>query len=152
MISGCAYHPGAPKLQFKSIYIRPATNKTFVPQFQALLTQQVAQSFLQEGNIAVVENDEADVTLIIEVGNYTRGMAATQASDTALAKAVALGISVQCSLIDNEKEKALFENRTIFSDIRVLVNEDYLTSEYQSMSELARSIALKIKNSVISTW
>lgn len=155
-LAGCAhYHLGSSgTLPFHSLYVPPVRVMASVPQAAAPTSQFLRQSLLQEGNLQLADQADADATLDVIITNYERGADATQQNNTLNAVSFTLQIEATCTLVDNRSGKVYFKNRKIqvleqaFVQNGVSFNE----SEYQAMPRLARDLSQKIKDAVVSTW
>ena len=160
---GCqSYQLGDPaQLEFKSIYIKPATNDSFAPQVQSLLSAQVRELFIRDSRSKVLNNQkEADVILIVNLIDYKRSTAARQADDSTLARSFDLNLYAQVSLFDQNSGSYLFEDRLIKQKYSVYANnlfeqaqsQSLVQAEYQAMPGLVRKLARKIADEVLSPW
>ncbi len=155
-LAGCAhYHLGASgALPFHTLYVPPARVVASVPQAAAPVSQMLRQSLLQEGNLELTDQADADATLDVSLTNYQRGADATQQNNTLNAVSFTLMLEATCTLVDNRSGKVYFKDRKIqvleqaFVQSGVSFNE----SEYQAMPRLARDLSQKIKDAVVSTW
>lgn len=166
LISGCnSYQFGNPvELPFESIYIKPATNDSFAPQVQALLSAQIRDAFIRDGRTKLVTNREsADAVLLINVTEYNRRAAANQRVDTALASSFNLSLAANISLFNQNEGGYYFQERKIRKSSRAYVENPYaargtgkaqnfLQSEYQAMPRLTRDLARRIADEVLNPW
>ena len=68
VLTGCtAYQYGSSvDLPFEKIYVHPASNESFAPQSQALITTNIRKTLLRDGRVKLVSSEEfADVILYI---------------------------------------------------------------------------------------
>ena len=68
VLTGCAaYHLGSGAyIPFEKIYVHPASNESFAPQSQALITTNIRKTLLRDGRVKLVSSEEfADVILYI---------------------------------------------------------------------------------------
>lgn len=162
-MAGCqSYQLGDPaQLDFESIYIKPVTNNSFAPQVQALLSSQIRELFIRESRISMVnDQQEADVTLFVNLINYDRDTAARQSNDTVLARSFDLNLYAEVSLFDHNSGSYLFENRVLAQTYSVYADNPYeqdqapslVQAEYQAMPNLARKLARNIADEVLSPW
>ena len=152
--SGCArYHLGqAADTPFKTLYIEPVSNRSFAPQAQALLTENLIEAFLRDGKVRVVDKNQAEATLSVILTRYDREIAARQEDDTFLGRTFGVTLEAQVSLLDNLTGNLYFAGRTLSANDNVLIDDGLPQSEYQTMPVLTRSLAQKIKNTVVSVW
>jgi hypothetical protein len=165
-ISGCeSYQLGNPvELPFESIYIKPATNDSFAPQVQALLSAQIRDAFIRDGRTKLVINREsADAVLLVNVTEYSRRAAANRRVDTALASSFNLSLAANISLFNQNEGGYYFQERKIRKTSRAYVENPYasrgtgktqnfLQSEYQAMPRLTRDLARRIADEVLNPW
>lgn len=153
---GCAnYHLGTGgPLPFHTLYVAPARVAASVPQAATPVTEMLRQSFLQEGNVQLANQADADATLEITLSDYQRGSDATQQNNTLNAVAFSLMLEATCTLVDNRSGKVYFKDRKIEVREQAFVQNgiSFNESEYQTMPRLARDLSEKIKDTVVSTW
>jgi hypothetical protein len=156
LLAGCAnYHLGTSgTLPFHSLYVAPVQNKTHVPQAQAPVTTLLRQSLMQEGELELTNQDEADATLEVTLSDYQRNTAATSATNTLNAQSFTVSLTALCTLVDNHTGKIYFKDRPIqvTEESFVLNGDSYSESEYQTVAKLARDLGLRIKETVVSVW
>ncbi|MFT4901753.1 MAG: hypothetical protein ACI81V_001028 [Lentimonas sp.] len=166
LTGGCAsYHLGSPvELDFESIYIRPAENQSYAPQAQALISAQVRQAFIHDGRVTVVSAPaQADAILELSLTNYERRAAARQSNDSASASSFDLQLEAELSLYDQNRGRYYFRHSKLsehsstyvgnpYANPAALNTEGYLASESDAMPRLARSIARKVTDAVLSPW
>jgi len=157
VLGGCAHYTLGPtgKLDFQSLYLAPVTNRgAIVPQAIEPLSNQLRETFLQEGVRVAGRQADADATLEVEISNYQRGIAATQQGNSLNAQSYSLTLTATCKLVDNRNGKVYFQNRQILVTQEAFVQSgvSFNESEYQSMPKLARDLAVKIKDAVVTVW
>jgi hypothetical protein len=155
-VGGCAHYnlgSGAPP-PFHSLYVPPVRNNSFAPQAQATLSDQVRQSLLQEGTFTLANPADADAKLDIVVTDYKPNEAATSLNNTLNASSYTLTLTVECTLTDLRSGKVYFKNRPISASVEAFVQggNDFSEAEYQAMPNLARALALQIKDTLVGTW
>ena len=165
-ISGCnSYQLGNPaELPFESIYIKPASNDSFAPQAQTLLSTQIRDAFIRDGRTKLVTSREAaDAVLLINLTDYNRYTAARQSDDTTAAASYNLVLAAEVSLYNQNKGDYYFQKRVIKESSSAYVNnpyaapsvaqtQDFLQMEYQAMPRLTHDLARGIADEVLSTW
>ena len=166
LLSGCAsYHLGAPaELPFEAIYIRPASNDSFAPQAQAIVSSQLRQQFIRDGRVHLVDNETAaDAVLDVNLAEYDRRGGARRSSDTVVASDFDISLSADVSLYISGTGDYLFESRKIAGRTKTYIENPYAAdsalrtqayqqSEYQAMPVLARDLARNIADEVLSVW
>jgi hypothetical protein len=155
-LMGCShYHLGAAgPLPFHKLYVTVVKNQSYAPQAQAPVTEMLRQSLLQEGNLQLTEQADADATLEVVLSNYQRLTAATQQGNSLNAQSYTLILTAKCTLVDNRSGKVYFKDRQIdASQVAYVQNGDsFSQSEYQTLPKLARDLAGNIKDEIVSTW
>ena len=152
--SGCAsYHLGqSAETPFRTLYIEPVSNRSFAPQAQTLLNENLIEAFLRDGNVRIVDKSQAEATLRVTLTRYDREIAARQENDTFLGRTFGVTLEAQVSLLDNLTGNIYISSRTLTANDNILIDDGLPQSEYQTMPVLTRSLAQKIKNTVISVW
>jgi len=163
--SGCrSYETGSGgELPFETIYIRPVSNDSFAPQAHAVVSAQVRREFLRDGRVTLVaEEAEADAVLLILLSEYERETASRLSDDTVRARDFDLTLTGSVSLYDAKAGEFLFRNREIDDTATAFVDnplipdsedtQGFLQAEYQAMPRLARDLARKIADEVLSPW
>lgn len=156
VLAGCAHYSTNPhsKLTFNSVYVAPISNRSFAPQAQALLSQQLIESLQMESDqVSVTTRNNADVTVEVVIIDYNRTISATQSRDTFLAQSYFVTMIAAVSLIDNRTGEVLMDGRRVSATVNTFVTPSgFVGVEYQTMPILTRELATKIKDSVISVW
>ncbi len=157
VLGGCAHYSlgSTGKLVFQSLYIAPVTSRgAIVPQAVEPLTNQLRETLLQEGVRLAGGQADADATLEVEISNYQRGIAATQQGNSLNAQSYSLTLTARCKLVDNRNGKVYFQDRQILVTQEAFVQSgvSFNESEYQSVPKLARDLAVKIKDAVVTIW
>jgi hypothetical protein len=149
------------KLTFSTLYVEPVTNKTMVPQAQAILSAQLRERLLRDGRVTLVNSPQAaDATLQVVITNFRREVATVREGDTGLARKFTLNFGASCTLYDNRTGKPLFENRPVSTHRDAFTGDeragvfvgDQLQSEYQTVPLLAESLADRIAHAVLDVW
>lgn len=155
-LAACAhYHFGASgPLPFHNLYVAPVIVRTSVPQAAAPVTEMLRQSLLQEGNLQLTNQGDADATLEITLTDYERGAGATQQNDTLNSVSFTLTLQATCTLVDNRSGKVYFKDRKIEAREEAFVQNgvSFNESEYQALPRLARDLSQQIKDTVVGTW
>jgi len=163
---GCkSYQLGGPELPFESIYVKPATNDSFAPQAQALLSGQIRDAFIRDGRLRLTISEEsADAVLLVNLTKYDRRAASRARADTVQARDFDLFLHAEVSLYDQNRGDYLFEARNISERSNAYVDNPYLDdstddlqgfflqAEYQAMPRLTHDLARKIADEVLSPW
>ena len=161
--SSCSsYRLGSPiEIAFESIYIKPVANHSFAPQAQSIISAQLRETFVQDARVKIVALEKnADAVLDITLTKYDPRAAARSSVDTVLADNFDLYLTASVSLYNQSTGEYLFENRSIETRTNFYTNNPYLEDqpiayqlgERQAMEQLARQIARKIADEVLSPW
>jgi len=155
-LTACAHYRlgAAGPLPFHTLYVSVAKNQSLAAQVQAPVTELLRQSLLQEGNLQLTEQTDADATLDVVLVGYDRLTAATQQGNSLNAQSYTLTLTAHCTLVDNRSGKVYFKDRPILASQVAYVQsgDSFSESEYQTIPKLARDLAGGIKDEVISTW
>lgn len=170
LVNGCAnYQLGtSAQIPFKSIYIKPATNHSFAPQAQPIVSAQIRETFIRDARVKLVANQaDADAVLYVDLTDYDRSAGSRNSTDTAIANNFYISLTADVSLFDQSKGNYLFQQRSIQADTNAYIGNPYADntgadadnqiisyqqSERQAMEQLAREIARKITDQVLSPW
>jgi hypothetical protein len=156
LVAGCAHYRlgSAGQLPFQSIYIAVVYNQSLAAQVAEPATRELRQTFLQEGNLQEANQADADVTLEVVLSDYQRVAASAQVGNSLNAQSYALTLTAKCKLVDNRNGKVYFKDRpvSVTEEAFVQGGVDFNESEYQSIAKLARDLAVKIKDTVVTTW
>jgi len=166
LFGGCsAYKLGSPaEPPFRALYIRPADNDSFAPQAQAIVSAQLREAFIRDGRIKLAASEAAaDAVLTVNLTVYNKQIGARNSDDTLLASSFDLSLGSTISLYDQNKGEYLFKNRMIqdntttyvenpYADPGALNTQTHIQSEYQATALLARGLARKIADEVLSPW
>ena len=152
-VSGCAHYQlgTSGKLSFATLYVAPVTNRTLLPQAQAIVTTQIREAFAQDGRVALAPSpDTADASLEIRIQDYHRDVASVLENDTGLARKYTLTLEVACTL--HSKGTTLFEDRRIRVQRDAFTDGGQLQSEYQTLPLLSEALAKKVTHTVLDVW
>lgn len=154
LLAGCAsYQLGtgsAPR--FRTVFVEPVTNRTLLPQAQAVLSGRVRETFARDGRVALANSAEsADAILRIAITTYHRDVAAVREGDTGLARKFNVTLGATCTL-QTRDGRMIFENRPISAVREVFTDGGQLQSEYQTLPLLAEALAAKIAHASLDVW
>ncbi|MGK0177207.1 MAG: hypothetical protein ACJAT5_000388 [Lentimonas sp.] len=163
ILSACkSYHLGSPaEIPFKSIYVAPVLNHSYAPQAQAIISAMLRENFTRDTRIKLVaEKENADAVLLVDLTKYERSDSARNRQDTGVADSFDVQIKADVSLLDQETGTYLFTNRSIQATTNAYTSNPYQDdtivayqlSERQAMEQLARELARKITDMVLSPW
>ena len=152
---GCAnYQLGTgSKAAFRTLHVEPVSNRTALPQAQAVVSTQLRESFARDARSSLVNSaGAAEAILTVVIIGYRREVAAVREGDTGLARKFNVTLEALCSLRDNRSGKAVFEGRTIAATREVFTDGGQLQAEYQALPLLAESLAAKITRASLDVW
>ena len=163
VLTGCtAYQYGSGvDLPFEKIYVRPASNESFAPQSQALITTNIRKTLIRDGRVKLVSSEEfADVILYIKLKDYTRTARALRSTDTEIARSFDLKLVAEISLFNCStgrylvKDRIVNEMSTAHTDnpYQNTFIDQYALAEYQSMPHLTRGLSRKISDIILGAW
>lgn len=162
-LSACqAYRLGSPvEIPFKSIYIAPVTNHSYAPQAQAIISTMLREDFIQDARVHLVATKKtADAVLFVDLTEYERNSTARNQQDTVVADSFDVRLGAKVSLLDQRTGDYLFRSRPVRVTTNAYTNNPYnddptivyQLSERQAMEQLAREMARKVSNEVLSPW
>lgn len=163
LFTGCASYKlgSSAEIPFKSIYIKPTTNHSFAPQAQPIVSAQIRETFIHDGRVKLVsKEEEADAVLYVDLTKYDRSAAARNSNDTEIANDFDIRLTADIALYDQQTGAYLIQKRSIQADTHAYIGNPYTDgeiisfqqSERQAMAQLARDIARKITDEVLSPW
>lgn len=139
-------------IPFTSIYILPVKNDTYIPQAQALLTNQLRQLFICEGAIDLKDPDTADAILTVSLQSYKQEGNSVQELDTTEFSSIKLKLTAKCSLVNNHNQKIYFRDQIVEITLSTAVNDAFQGSVHQLMPTLTEMLAQEISSKVMSIW
>ena len=119
------------------------------------------ENFIRNTSVKVVPNKEnADAILNVALVEYERSSTARNQLDTGVADSFDVSLQADVSLLDQKNGTYFFEKRSIQTTTNVYTRNpyeadqviNYQLSERQAMEQLARELAHKITNEVLSSW
>jgi hypothetical protein len=163
LFNGCAnYQLGSSATPpFKSIYIKPATNYSFAPQAQAIVSAQIREAFIRDARVKLVTKQAtADAVLFVDLTAYDRNAGARNDQDTVIADDFDIRLTADISLLDQAAGEYLFQERSVQARAHAYTGNPYAESdissyqqgERQAIAQLARDIARQITDEVLSPW
>ncbi|AWT60645.1 MAG: hypothetical protein DF168_01862 [Candidatus Moanabacter tarae] len=153
-LTGCSrYHLGNPnELPFQSLYIKQVENRSLLPQINVLLAQNLVDAFLRDGSVLITSEDKSDALLAVTIEEANRRRFATQSNDTLRGRSFALVLRATATLTDTRNGLTFFDAREFTVSEIIFTDEGLQPAEYQAISTLARDLARKIKDSIVSPW
>jgi hypothetical protein len=154
LLTGCAqYRLGTGSTPpFRTLYVEPVTNRTLLPQAQAIVSGRVREAFARDGRVALANSsDAADATLRIAITSYRRDVAAVREGDTGLARKFNVTLGATCTL-QTRDGRTIFEHRPVSAVREVFTDSGQLQAEYQTLPLLAEALAAKITHASLDVW
>jgi hypothetical protein len=163
-LAGCSHYQTGTQgqLAFDTLYVAPVMNKTMIPQAQSIISSGLRDALAKDGRVTLVNSPQAaDATLSVVLIDYHRDVAAVREQDTGLASKFTLTLGATCTLRDNRKGRAYFENRPISVERDVFTDNgmpsspltgDQLQAEYNTVPFLAESLGDKVAHTVLDVW
>lgn len=169
LLSGCASYKlgSSAEIPFETIYIQPATNDSFAPQAQPIVSSQLRQAFIRDGRVKLVTKPEdADAVLTVNLTDYKRNSASRSTVDSERASDFDITLESEVSLYNQRSGDYYFEERTLLERTNAYVRNPYVEEgnlsvqnldayhqgEREAMPRLARDLARQIADEVLSAW
>lgn len=168
LLSGCASYKlgSSAEIPFETLYVEPASNDSFAPQAQAVVSAQLREAFIRDGRVKLVTTAEkADAVLSVNLTDYDRSSASRDTSDSERATGFDISIEAEVALFNQRSGEYYFEGRQLSERTNAYVRNlftDESTSlesldafhagEREAMPRLARGLARQIADQVLSTW
>lgn len=144
--------PGLDSLPFQKLYVKPVLNRTFIPQAQTLLSQQIIRNLQQSGICITQCEEDADAVLVVVLANYIQTTTTTERFDTTLASSFTVSVEARCTLVNSATCQNWFTDRCVNASINAEANDSVQQVLYQDMPVLTAKLADQIRNLVIGTW
>lgn len=165
-LCGCrSYHLGHPAtLPFESVFIEPAANESYAPQAQAIVSANIREVIIRDSRVKLLASrEEADLVIEIVLTEYSKRSATRDPNDTEAALSFGLSLVSEVSLYDRRAKEYIFQNRrveergegfvnNIYSNATTPDTQSFIQSEYQAIPRIARDLASKIADEVLSAW
>ena len=152
---GCAnYQLGtdAPP-RFHTLHVESVTNKTLVPQAQAIVSTQLRDSFARDARVQLVNSSAgAEATLAVVITDYRREVVTVREGDTGLARKFNVTLETACTLRDSRTGKSIFENRPVSVVREVFTDSGQQQAEYQTLPLRAETLAASITPLALDQW
>ena len=152
IFAACSYKLGYPDAGEGLFHLR-VKNDSMAPILGAKVDRELRKKILKNGTFILVQNQEdADVSIMVTLSNYTDSTEAYRPEDSLLAAGLNLGISAKIELRD--------QNGDIFLDKQVRANASVLRSESTRLPEessalhaIAEDLASEIHLSILNqSW
>ncbi len=149
---GCAYTLGGRgRLEFSSVEIHPIINEADLPQAQAQLARDIADTLNPEPKLRTVISG-GDVELRVVISDYKRSISARSSRDSVLASKQTLTLKLKCSLLDKRTGRYCFRDRPVSVDTDAYIGTAPGLGESQSFPILSREAARKVRDLITSVW
>jgi hypothetical protein len=152
-VAGCGHYrlgTGAAPA-FRTLHVAPVSNRTLLPQAQAILTTQLRESLLRDGRVQLA-SEGADAILTVMIVSYVREVAAVREGDTGLARKFNVTLGTLCTLRETRTGRTIFENRPIQAVREVFTDSGQQPAEYQTLPLLAEALAVKVTRAALDVW
>jgi len=152
IFAACSFKLGYPEVGEGLFHLR-VKNDSMAPILGAKVDRELRKKILKNGTFILVQNqDDADVSIMVTLSNYTDSTEAYRPEDSLLAAGLNLGISAKIELRD--------QNGDIFLDKQVRANASVLRSESTRLPEgssslhaIAEDLASEIHLSILNqSW
>ncbi|MCQ9208796.1 MAG: LPS assembly lipoprotein LptE [Omnitrophica bacterium] len=167
IVSGCGYATGSllPS-RLKTIYVGPFRNKielaeeltpeeyrfrTYRTSLETDITKEVIDSFINDGNLRVAKEENADLILSAELIDYLRQPVRYGADNEIVEE---YRISIVCSVIvrDVGKDTILWQDGRVIGDSTYNISGTYARSETATVEVAISDLARRIVNRTIEGW
>ena len=168
LTGGCGYTTRAYVTQtgYKTIYIKPFLNKvnttseysegkrfqTYFPLLENTITHAVADRFIFDGNLKVVEEEKADLVLTGELTSYNRETLRTVPGNGEIPEQYRITLFVNLTLLDNKTKKVVWQKSGFAGDNTYFVTGTLVVSESQALQDATKDLARRIVDSTVEAW
>ena len=169
LLSGCAsYKLGSSgEIPFETLYIQPATNDSFAPQAQPIVSSQLRSAFIRDGRVKLVTKaEDADAVLSVNLTDYDRRSASRSTRDSERAQDFDIRLESEVALFNQRSGDYYYKGRKFSERTNSYVRNPYVEEgsesiqnldayhqgEREAMPRLARGLARQIADDVLSTW
>lgn len=166
-ISGCGYTTGSLlPTHIKTIYIKPFRNRielteeltsaeyrfrTYRANLETDITKEVIDKFINDGNLKVVRENEADVIISGELVDYLREPV-RYGADNEIVEEYRISIVCFVRFEDLHEDKIIWEESRIIGDSSQSLSGTFATSESSAVSRAVSDLARRIVNRTIEGW
>ncbi|MFP4687350.1 MAG: LPS assembly lipoprotein LptE [bacterium] len=134
----------------RSVAVFPFENRSAEPGLENMLTDEVIQQFLADGQLKVVDRDEADVYILGTVRQYRRIPLIYSEND--IVQQYKVRISVDLKLVDPETEKVLREQRDIYRETTYSDQLAPLETEYDAQQRVIIQLSRDVVTTTVEGW
>ena len=152
IFAACSYKLGYPDAGEGLFHLR-VKNDSMAPILGAKVDRELRKKILKNGTFILVQNQEdADVSIMVTLSNYTDSTEAYRPEDSLLAAGLNLGISAKIELRDQQGD--IFLDKQVRANASVLRSESTrLPEESSSLHAIAEDLASEIHLSILNqSW
>ena len=152
IFAACSYKLGYPEAGEGLFHLR-VRNDSMAPILGAKVDRELRKKILKNGTFILVQNQEdADVSIMVTLSNYTDSTEAYRPEDSLLAAGLNLGISAKIELRDQNGD--IFLDKQVRANASVLRSESTrLPEEISSLHAIAEDLASEIHLSILNqSW
>lgn len=152
IFAACSYKLGYPEAGEGLFHLR-VKNDSMAPILGAKVDRELRKKILKNGTFILVQNQEdADVSIMVTLSNYTDSTEAYRPEDSLLAAGLNLGISAKIELRDQNGD--IFLDKQVRANASVLRSESTrLPEESSSLHAMAEDLASEIHLSILNqSW
>jgi len=152
IFAACSYKLGYPEAGEGLFHLR-VRNDSMAPILGAKVDRELRKKILKNGTFILVQNQEdADVSIMVTLSNYTDSTEAYRPEDSLLAAGLNLGISAKIELRDQNGD--IFLDKQVRANASVLRSESTrLPEESSSLHAMAEDLASEIHLSILNqSW
>jgi hypothetical protein len=166
-ITGCGYSASSllPS-HIKKIYVKPFANKIDLttevpsevyryranyPQIEVLITKEVVDKYLKDGNLKVVNTpEEADIILEGMLYDYLRQP--TRYGDDRTVQEYRLSLVTQLKMYDTKKQEVMWTESRLIGDSDYSLSGRFAKTEAVAIEEAAKDLARRIVERTVEGW
>ena len=152
IFAACSYKLGYPDAGEGLFHLR-VKNDSMAPILGAKVDRELRKKILKNGTFILVQKQEdADVSIMVTLSNYTDSTEAYRPEDSLLAAGLNLGISAKIELRDQHGD--IFLDKQVRANASVLRSESTrLPEESSSLHAIAEDLASEIHLSILNqSW
>lgn len=162
--SGCGYTTRSAITTYRTIYVEPFKNKIsytsefseqrnvrdYFPLLEVKITTATVDRYLFDGNLKVVQEENADVVLKGELVDYVREVLRYDDNNNPLEYRVNLVVNL--SLWDIEENKLLWQETHFVGDTSYFVSGSLAKSESAAVNDAVIDLARRIVERTVDQW
>jgi hypothetical protein len=166
LLCGCGYttHAFMAQTGYRTIYVAPFVNKvdttsefsvgrrfkTYFPLLENIVTNAVIDRFIFDGNLRIIKEEGADLTLKGILVNNRRDSIRDSSDD--VPEQYRITIFVDLSLINNKTQKILWEKNNFAGDTTYYTTGSQVKSESQAIADATADLARRIVDTTVEAW